>query len=186
MSGRWRNLIDGCVYTEGVQKPYEGLRQEEGDALRVKRVLIFLFALFVVATIVDVKIDDPYGPMGPWHNALNVSVLIGFVPLIFLGPATLCGFVLWRFFFRNEPLTPGRVAMLFAVGSAMSCSWQGHDPGPVIFFVIGDIISLLFGQEPDLFIKSGSIIPMLVTGGFVAALFTWVSFRQRRRPLTQS
>jgi hypothetical protein len=154
--------------------------------LTTKRVLIFLFALFVVATIVDVKVQEPYGRMAPWHRALDDSLTIPLVALISLGPATLCGFILWRFFFRNQPLTLGRVAVLFAVGSAMSCSWQGHGPGPVMFFIIGDIISLLFGQKPDLFITSGSIIPMLVTGGFVAALFAWLSYRQRRRPSTQS
>jgi hypothetical protein len=153
--------------------------------LTTKRVLIFLFALFVVATIVDVKIEDPYTPVGPWHNALNVSVLIGFLPLVFLGPATLCGFVLWRFFFRNEPLTPGRVATLFAVGSAMSCSWQGHGPGPVMFFIIVDSISVLFGLRPEYVTQFGTIIPMLITGGFVAGLFAWLSYQRGRSSITE-
>jgi hypothetical protein len=124
--------------------PIDPLPQEGGDPLTTKRVLIFLFALFVVATIVDVKVQEPYGRMAPWHRALDDSLTIPLVALISLGPATLCGFILWRFFFRNQPLTLGRVAVLFAVGSAMSCSWQGHGPGPVMFFIIGDIISLLF------------------------------------------
>ena len=149
--------------------------------MTAKRVLLSLFAVFVVAVMVDVKAPEPYGQMAPWHRVLDGALAIPSVLLIMLGPAFLCGFVILRFILGNQPLTLGSVAVLFTAGAAVSCSWVGHGPTPVMFFIFVDIVSLLFGQKPEMFLLSDSILSMLLTGGLVAAAFAWLSIRRQKR-----
>jgi hypothetical protein len=176
---RWGSRSTRCGFSQGQQ--IDPLPQEDGEPLTTKRVLIFLFALFVVAAVVDIEVPEPFGVMAPWHRALDDSLAIPVIALFSLGPATLCGFVLWRFFFRNEALTLGRLAMLFAIGSAMSCSWP-HGPSPVIVEIVGDNV---FGRESGFTIPTDTVVPMLVTGGFVAALFAWLSYQRRRSSISE-